>query len=287
MRACFHRDARCVNVQSGVGCALRSNRSILASVQSPTPVPPPVFRPSDPRIAFLVAAALVIAALASVPDSGGMLLALVFATAWHLSVTRRMRATARVWRRVLPFALLIVIINGVLVPGEPLLVIAGRRIVSWEGFDDGVFFALRLAVMLVATAAFLASSSPESMARGAYDMLRRVSKSAASRLALFVFLAMSFVPLFAGELERIRIAQGFRGGDFKGGMTRRADTVRSWLVPLLISAVHRSGELAKTVELRRIRERLVHTIDSPKMRAADLVLATMALVVVAFASVWS
>jgi energy-coupling factor transporter transmembrane protein EcfT len=141
--------------------------------------------------------------------------------------------------------------------------------------------------MLVATAAFLASSSPESMARGAYDMLRRLSKSAASRAALFVFLSMSFVPLFAGELERIRIAQGFRGGDFKGGMTRRADTVRSWLVPLLISAVHRSGELAKTVELRHIRERLVHTIDSPKMRAADLVLATMALVVVAFASVWS
>lgn len=234
-----------------------------------------------------MAAALVIAALATVPDARGLVLALVFACTWHLAVTRRVRATARVVRRMLPFALMIMLINAVLVPGEPLLLIAGRRVMSWEGFDDGVFFALRLAVMLMATAAFLASSSPESMARGAYDMLRRLSKTVASRAALFVFLSMSFVPLFAGELERIRIAQGFRGGDFKGGMARRADTARSWLVPLLISAVHRSGELAKTVELRRIRERLVHTIESPKMRAADLVLATMTLVVVAFASVWS
>jgi len=233
-----------------------------------------------------VAAAIVLAALATIPDSRGMLLALVFACTWHLAVTRRARDTLRVLRRVLPFALIVIAINTVLVPGEPLLSIAGRRIFSQEGFDDGVFFALRLSVMLVSTAAFLASASPESMARGAYDMLRRFSKAAASHAALFVFLSMSFVPLFARELERIRIAQGFRGGDFKGGISRRADTVRPWLVPLLMSAVHRSGELAKTVELRRIRERLVYTIESPKLRGADLVLATMALVVVAFASVW-
>ena len=291
MPACFHRDAKRVNEQSRparLGCAPRRTRSILATVPSPIPSPtPPPFRPSDPRVAFLVAAAVVVAALVTIPDSRGMLLALVFACTWHLAVTRRVRDTLHLLRRVLPFALLIVVINSVLVPGEPLLVIAGRRVTTWEGFDDGVFFALRLAVMLVVVAAFVASSSPEAMARGAYDMLRRVSTRAASRTALFVFLSMSFVPLFGAELERIRIAQGFRGGDFKGGMRRRADTVRTWLVPLLISAVHRSGELTKTVELRRIRERLVHTIDSPQMRAADLVLATMALVVVAFASVWS
>jgi energy-coupling factor transport system permease protein len=248
---------------------------------------PPSFRPSDPRIAFLVAAAVVAASLATIPDARGMLLAFVFTTTWHLAVTRRLRATARVLRRLVPLMLVVFVINAVLVPGEPLLVVLGRRIVSWEGFENGVFFALRLAVMLMAVAAFVASSSPDSMARGAYDMLRRISGAAASRAALFVFLAMSFVPLFAGELERIRIAQAFRGGDFTGGVTRRADTVRTWLVPLLISAVHRSGELAKTVELRRIRERLVHTIEPPRMRAADLVLATMALVVVAFASVWA
>ncbi len=253
---------------------------------APTRPDPPVFRPSDPRVAFIVASALVVAALTTIPDARGMLLALVFACVW-LTVTEGVAKTARVIRGLLPFAVVIVVLNAVLVPGDPLLTIFGRRVTSQKGFQDGVFFALRLAVMLVATAAFLASSSPESMARGAYDMLRRLSKSAASRAALFVFLSMSFVPLFADELERIRVAQGFRGGDFSGSMRRRAETVRAWLVPLLVSAVHRSGELAKTVELRGIRERLVTTIESPKLYAADLVLATAALVVLVFASAWS
>jgi len=286
MRACFHRTATRVNVQSvGRLCDAPPPQYPPAVQPALTSPDPPVFRPSDPRVAFIVASALVVAALTTIPDARGMLLALVFASVW-LIVTEGVAKTARVIRGLLPFAVVIVALNALLVPGQPLTLF-GLRIASREGFQDGIFFALRLAVMLVATAAFLASSSPESMARGAYDMLRRLSKSAASRAALFVFLSMSFVPLFVDELERIRVAQGFRGGDFSGSMRRRAETVRAWLVPLLVSAVHRSGELAKTVELRGIRERLVYTIESPKLYAADLVLATAALVVLVFASAWS
>jgi energy-coupling factor transport system permease protein len=242
------------------------------------------FRPRDPRVAFFATALVVIASLTTIRDSLAMAATLAFVCAWHVVTTGRFGATARSLARVAPFALVIVVLNAVLVPGDAWLSVAGRRIFSYQGLGDGVFFALRLAVMLMAVSAFMATAAPESMARGAYDVLRRVSHPVASRVALFVFLAMGFVPLVADEFQRVRVAQSFRGGDFSGGVRRRAETVRAWLVPLLVSAVHRSGQLAMAVEMRHIRERLVRTIESPKLRAADAVLALATAAVVVAAS---
>ena len=79
-------------------------------------------------------------------------------------------------------------------------------------------------------------------------------------------------------------ACSLRAGAFAGGFWRRAEVARAWLVPLLVSAIHRSGELAKTVELRDIRERLAHTMDPPRLRASDVVLVGCAVAVVVLAS---
>lgn len=231
-----------------------------------------------------MAAWVVVASLTLLRDARAMSATLLFVCAWHLLVTGRPRVTARALARVLPFALVIIAINAVLVPGEAWVSLWGRRVVSREGFEDGVFFALRLAVMLMAVSAFLSTAAPEAMARGVYDVLRRFSTDLARRVALFVFLSMGFVPLIADELQRIRVAQAFRGGAFSGSVWRRAETSRAWLVPLLVSAVHRSGEMAKTVEMRGIRDRLVHTIEAPKLHAADVAVAAAAVVVVVWAS---
>jgi energy-coupling factor transporter transmembrane protein EcfT len=242
------------------------------------------FRPADPRVAFLVTATVVVASLTTIRGTPAMSATLLFVCLWHAVVTRRPLVTARSLARLLPLAILIVALNAVLLPGDALLSIGGRRVVSREGLADGVLFALRLGVMLMAVSAFLSTASPESMARGAYDTLRRFSRRAARHVALFVFLSMGFVPLLKDEFDRIRVAQSFRGGDFSGGTWRRVETVRAWLIPLLVSAIHRSGELAKAVELRHIRERLPHTMEAPRLRAADVVLAAVAIAVVALAS---
>jgi energy-coupling factor transporter transmembrane protein EcfT len=223
---------------------------------------------------------VVVASLTVLRDPRAMSATLLFVCAWHLLVTGRPSATARALARVLPFALVIIALNAVLVPGEAWVTLFGFRVVSREGFEDGVFFALRLAVMLMAVSAFLATASPESMARGVYDVLRRFSGNVARHVALFVFLSMGFVPLIADEFQRIRVAQAFRGGDFSGSVWRRAETARAWLVPLLVSAVHRSGEMAKTVEMRGIRDRLVDTIEPPKLNAVDVTVAVAAVAVV-------
>ncbi len=249
-------------------------------VQSDTTVVPPVgLKPADSR-ALLVSVVFVVAAsLATVRTLPAMLGLLVFVAIWHVTVARRTASLVAVVRRILPFAAIIILLNAVLVPGDALFNVAGRRVGSIQGAHDGFFFAARLGVMLLSVSLLVAATDAENLARGVYDLLRRISPAVASRVAFFMFLSIGFVPLFADEIQRVRVAQSFRGGELEGNMLRRAGSLRMWLVPVLMSAVRRSGELALAVELRDIRHRLVASIPSPRMRAIDI--AWLLLVVAA------
>ncbi len=241
------------------------------------------WRPADPRAVLAATAALVAASLLSVPGAAPMLGLLAFVTAWHVAITGSATATAASLRRIVPLALVIVVLNAVFGPGRALVSVHGVRLVADTGLANGVFFALRLALMLMGVSLLLAAVTPESLARGLYDMLRRITPRGAERVALFVFLSMGFVPLIGDELRRIRIAQGFRGGDLSGGVWRRVESARAWLVPLLVSAVHRSGQLAMAVELRDVRTRLPATIEAPRLRAADIALVVSTVAAIAIA----
>jgi energy-coupling factor transport system permease protein len=224
---------------------------------------------TDPRVLLLSVLVIVIASLTTVHSIAGMFALVAFVTMWYLVAARRSRSLVAVMRRMVPVAAVIVVLNALLVPGDALVRIAGHRVVSVQGVHDGAFFALRLGVMLMSVSLLLAATDPESLARGVHDLLRRISPLFAGRVAFFTFLSMGFVPLFADEIRRVRMAQAFRGGELKGGMRSRAGSLRMWLVPVLMSAVRRSGELALAVELRDTRNRLVDSMPPPRARTVD------------------
>jgi energy-coupling factor transport system permease protein len=272
----FHRDAMPVNNSSRArggglcrarrGCILRKDLMLTdANV-----MPGIVTRPADPRALLLSVLLVVVAAMATVRTVTAMLILFVFVVLWHAALTGRAAHTLRDLRRLAPFALLIIVLNAVLVPGDPILTIAGRRIVSSPGLRDGVFFALRLGSMLMAMSLLVAGSTAEGMARGVYDFVRPFSARLAERIAFFVCISLGFVPLFMDEIERVRVAQSFRGGTLEGGLTRRAGSVRMWLIPVLMSAVRRSGQIALAVELREIRSRLVPSMPAARVGAGDV-----------------
>lgn len=249
-------------------------------------MPAPAVRPRDPRVLVLVAVALVTASLVWVRSPVAMLGLLGFVCAWHVVVTGSAAVTGASVRRLLPFAALVVVLNGVFGPGKAIVTLGGLRLVADAGLTNGVYFALRLSVMLMTVSLVLAAVTPEVLARGVHDAVRRVSRRAADPLALFVFLAMGFVPLVADEFTRIRVAQSFRGGDIaapRAGLRRRAQAVRASLVPLVVSAVQRSGALAMAVELRDVRRRLPASVEAPRFGGADaaLLLSTAAVIVAA------
>jgi len=244
-------------------------------------------RATDSRVLLFSVLLIVIASLTTVRSITGMLGLVAFVSVWYLAVARRSSSLLSVMRRMVPFAAVIIVLNALLVPGDALFSIAGKRIASVQGAHDGLFFAARMAVMLTSVALLLAATDAESLARGVHDLLRRVSPALASRVAFFMFLSIGFVPLFADEIQRVRVAQSFRGGELKGSMLRRAGALRMWLVPVLMSAVRRSGELALAVELRDIRHRLVASIPPPRMRIVDLVWLLLVVAAVVLASMIS
>ena len=254
---------------------MRTNVNVMPAI-APT-------RSADPRMLLLSILVIVIASMTTVRTIGGMLGLCAFVIAWHVAAVQR-DATLRALRRILPFVLLIIVLNAVLVPGDALVSVAGRRAVSSQGLRDGVFFALRLGVMLMAVSLLVSGGPAEALAHGIHDLLRRVSRRLADRIAFFTFLSAGFVPLFVDEIRRVQTAQAFRSGDTNRGLARRAASVRLWLIPVLMSAVRRSGQLALAVELRDIRSRLIPSLPALSLRAADVAWFVAALAVIVVAS---
>jgi len=222
-------------------------------------------RPADPRIVILSLSAVIAAALFAVGATRAIALLCAYVVVITLVFAGGPGALRTHVRRLWPFFVIIVILNGLAVPGRPALTLFGWRVLSIEGLLAGVFFSVRLAVMYLALSAILSLLSPEALARGTAAIVRPLSSRLAAAVSFHAFLAMSFVPLFGDEFRRIRQAQSFRGGTLAGGFRDRVAAVRLIVVPLLLSAIRRSEQLAMIVELRGIRETLAgrQALDRP------------------------
>ncbi len=70
-------------------------------------------------------------------------------------------------------------------------------------------------------------------------------------IAMMVSIAFRFVPLLADEARRIMDAQILRGADYRsGGLIRKAKASVSVIVPMFVSAMARSEELAVAMDSR-------------------------------------
>ena len=64
-------------------------------------------------------------------------------------------------------------------------------------------------------------------------------------------IALRFIPVLMDETERIMNAQRARGASFdRGGLVKRAKALIPVLVPLILSAFHRSDELGDAMDAR-------------------------------------
>ena len=238
---------------------------------------PARFIAGDPR--FLIAGFLLITISVFVI---GQMAGLVFVFAYVLVLAHLagipMRTLAKNGKGIGAFVILIIAINAVLVSGEPL--VAGFPLPTREGILGGIVGAIRVLTLYLGAVVFLAVVSPEEMARGISAFLRPLSPGLARRVALYVFLSFGFAPLFADEFERVRAAQKFRGGGLEGGLGSRLRGVRLLLVPLFMSAIHRSEHLAMAVELRDVKSTIANilTLDRPVPRDYVFVAATLIII---------
>jgi energy-coupling factor transporter transmembrane protein EcfT len=236
------------------------------------------FSSLDPR--FLIAGfALIVISAFVVPGTWGLLVVLVYVLALHRLAGLPPRSLVKAVRVVGPFIILIVAVNAILVEGEPIA--HSVRFITREGVTSGIRAGVRVLVLYSSMAVFLALVRGEDVARGVCALVTPVSPALARRIALYAFLTVGFLPLFADEIGRIEVAQRFRGGGLGGGFSSKLNGARLLVVPLVLSAIRRSDQLAMTVELRRIRSRIERILVLEETSAKDYVFVVVTLGVLA------
>jgi energy-coupling factor transporter transmembrane protein EcfT len=224
--------------------------------------------------------ALIAVAVFVVRGMWGLVFVLAYTLFLHHAAGLPFASLARTLRRTAVFVVVIVAINAVLVGGAPL--VHAVPFVSREGLASGIHAGLRVLVLVLGAVVFFAAAPPEQIARGIAAVIAPFSRGLSRRLAMYAFLSAGFIPLFADEIRRITVAQEFRGGGFEGGPFKRLRGVRLLVVPLVLSAIHRSAQLAVAVEIRRIRTAIGGILVLEKTSVKDyLFVAGTALVVAA------
>ena len=122
-----------------------------------------------------------------------------------------------------------------------------------DGFWRSVLICLRVIEVVFVSNLLCLTTRPRSVANGVETGLywMRHLKVPVHDLATIVSIAFRFVPILADEANRIMDAQISRGADYRtGNLVRKAKASVSVIVPMFVSAVRRSEELAVAMDSR-------------------------------------
>lgn len=140
-------------------------------------------------------------------------------------------------------------------PGQPLLSL-GEIVVSWEGLLLGATQIYRLCLLVIIASLLTFTTSPTQLAHGLEATLSPLERMGlpVRELVMVLTIALSFVPTFLEEIEKIGKAQRARGVDFRSGRPwRRIQSLVPIFVPIFVSAFRRAEELATAMEARGFR----------------------------------
>lgn len=174
--------------------------------------------------------------------------------------------------------------------GTPALVRLGPVGIDGAGLLDGVFFSVRIILLVIGTSLLTLTTTPVELTDALERIMRPLERVGfpAGEVAMMLTIALRFIPTTAEEAEKIVIAQTARGARFdEGGPVTRARAYIPVLVPLFVGLFKRADELATAMEARCYRGGVGRTrLVVTSMDGSDwLVLGFATLVLVAVAVV--
>ncbi len=124
--------------------------------------------------------------------------------------------------------------------------------VYWDSFCRAGYIILRLVMMLSLTMILTSTTKPMDMTYAFewYMTPLKLIRFPAHEIAMTLSIALRFIPTLLDETNRIMKAQESRGADFSHGIGRRFRAIISLMIPLFVSAIDRSEELANAMEVR-------------------------------------
>ena len=129
----------------------------------------------------------------------------------------------------------------------------GSLEVKWDAFCQSGYIILRLILMISLTMILTSTTKPMDMTYAFewYMTPLKVVKFPAHEIGMTLSIALRFIPTLLDETERIMKAQASRGVDFNhGGLFKRFGAVIALIIPLFVSALERSEDLANAMIVR-------------------------------------
>ncbi len=122
-----------------------------------------------------------------------------------------------------------------------------------EAITQTLKIVLRLALLITLSTLFTATTKPLDITVAIDDLFGwlKIFKINVHILSMTISIALRFIPTILDETYRIMKAQASRGVDFKNGkLKEKIVAITSLIIPLFISAISRSDELANAMEAR-------------------------------------
>ncbi len=140
-----------------------------------------------------------------------------------------------------------------LTPGIDVVFTIGSVHITRSGLKKAAFMVLRLIYLIMGSSLLTYTTTPNQLTDGIEKALKPLNriKIPVHEFALMMSLSMRFIPILMEEAEKITKAQSARGADFEqGGFVKKAKNIISIIVPLLVSATKRAGDLALAMDAR-------------------------------------
>lgn len=161
--------------------------------------------------------------------------------------------------------------------------------VSQEGLLKAVRLVSRIILMVLMASLLAYTTTPTQMAAGLEKSLGflEMVKVPVHEMAMMVSIAFRFIPVFIEEVSIIMDAQASRGVDFhSGNVFNKMGKVMPLVVPLFVSAIRRSADLAMAMEARGYTDAVSRTryrelVYTSRDRTAYLVILFMTAAVIA------
>lgn len=141
-------------------------------------------------------------------------------------------------------------------PATVSLVRIGPLAIDGPGLAEGLYFVLRIILLVVGTSLLTLTTTPVQLTDGLERVMRPLGVVGfpAGEVAMMLTIALRFIPTTAQEAEKLLIAQTARGARFdEGGPIRRARAFIPVMVPLFVNLFRRAEDLAMAMESRCYR----------------------------------
>ncbi len=238
----------------------------------------------DPRVKILLVFVYMIAVFL-VADFWSLL---AFAWLGFLAVYLGGIGLYQIYRLIRPlyFLFIITIIIHLFFTEGSVIFSYGPIMISWEGLWNGLFFSIRLILLVISSSLIAATSSPVALTDSLENILSplKIFRFPAHEFALMMTIALRFIPTMIREADRLVKAQIARGADFKkGGLKMRAKNLLPLLIPLFVLAFKRADELALAMEVRCYRGGRGRTKMNPlRIERIDLLAAFIGIFLMIF-----